>query len=47
VATKQLLASSSKVHKPSVFRHTAMAIVDDVQKLIWEVERWPTLYKKI
>jgi hypothetical protein len=47
LATKQLLASCSKVHKPCVLRHMAMSIVEDVDKLIWEVERPPPLYKKI
>ena len=46
-ATKQFLASCSKEHKPGVFRHTAMPVVEDVEKFIWEVERRPPLYKKI
>jgi len=36
----------SKVHKPCVLRHTAMSFVEDVQKLIWEVERRPPLCVK-
>ena len=27
-----------------VLRHTAMSIVEDVEKLIWKVERRPSLY---
>ena len=46
LATKQLLASCSKVHKPCVLRHKAMSIVEGAEKLIWEVERRPSLYKK-
>ena len=46
LATKQLLASYSKVHRPCVLRHTAMSIVEDVEKLIWDVERRPSLYNK-
>jgi len=42
----QLLASCSKVHKPCVLRLTAMSVVEDVEKLIWEVERRPPLYLK-
>jgi len=46
LATKQLLASCGAVHKPWVLRHTAMFIGEDVEKLLWEVERGPPLYKK-
>jgi len=37
LATKQSLASCSKVHKPCVLSHTAMSIVQDIEKLICEV----------
>jgi hypothetical protein len=43
---KKLLASCSKVHKPCILRHTAMSIVEDVEKLIWEVERRPPLCER-
>ena len=46
LATKQSLASCSKGHKRCVFRHTAMSIVEDIEKLIWEVERRPLWYKE-
>ena len=46
LATEELLASCSKVHKLCVLHHTAMSIVEDVEKLIWEVERRPPLCKK-
>jgi len=39
LATKQLFISCSKVHKPCVLRHTAMSIVEDIEKLIFEMER--------
>jgi len=42
-----LLASCSKAHKPCVLSHTAMSIVEDIGKLICEVERRPPLYNKI
>jgi len=32
------------VHKLYVLRHTDVSIVEDVEKLIWEVERRPPLY---
>jgi len=35
------------VHKPCVLGHTAMPIVEDVEKLVWEVERPPPLYEKL
>jgi hypothetical protein len=47
LATKQLLAICSKVHKPCILRHTAMSVVEDVQKLIWEVEKTTFVYKKL
>ena len=34
LATGQMLASCSKMHKPCVFRHTAMSVVEDAEKLI-------------
>ena len=46
LAAEQLLASCSKAHI-RVLRHTAISIVEGVEKLIWEVERRPSLYKKI
>ena len=33
----------SKVHKHCVLRHKAMSIVEDVEKLTWEVARRPSL----
>jgi hypothetical protein len=44
--TKLLLASCDKVHKPCVLSHTAVSIVADIEKLIWEVERRSPLYNK-
>ena len=41
-----LLGSCSKVHKPCVLSHTAMSVVEDIEKLILEVERRPLLYNK-
>jgi hypothetical protein len=32
------------MHKPCVLRHTATSIVEDIEKLIWEVDRRPPLY---
>jgi len=46
LATKQLLARCSRVHKPCVLIHTAMSIVEDIEKLICEVERPPSYNKK-
>ena len=46
LATKKLLASCSKVHNPCVLSHMAMSIVEDIEKLICEVERRPPLYNK-
>ena len=34
------------MHKPRVLSHTAMSIVENLEKLIWEVERRPPLYNK-
>jgi len=47
MSTEQLLARCSKVHKPCFLRRTAMSIVEDVEKLIWEVERRPPCVKII
>ena len=46
LATKRLFASCNKVHKPCVLIHTAMSIVEDIEKLICEVERPPSYNKK-
>jgi len=46
LTTKQLPSTGSKLHKHCAFRHTAISVVEDVDKLIWEVERKPTLYLK-
>lgn len=40
------LLPSSKVHKPSVFCHTVISVDEDVEELIWEVERRPSLDEK-
>jgi hypothetical protein len=42
--TKQLLATCRKVHEHCAFRRTAVSIVEDVETLIWEVERRPPTY---
>jgi len=34
------------VHKPCVLRHTAVSTVEDVEKLVWAVERRPPLCNK-
>jgi len=46
LATKQLFTSCSKVHKPCVLSYTAVSIVEDIEKLICEVERRPPLYNQ-
>ena len=46
LTTKQLLASCSKVHKPCVLSLTAVSVLDDIEKLICEVESRMPLYNK-
>ena len=46
LATKQLLASCSKLHKPRVLSYTAVSVVEDIEKLICEVERRMPLHNK-
>jgi hypothetical protein len=41
-----LLAIYDKVDKPSVLSHTAVSNVEDIETLIWEVERRPPWYNK-
>ena len=41
------LSSRLVVHKPCVLRHTGMSIVEDVENLMWEVQKSPPFLKNV